>query len=744
MTLGLSDGTSLVLTGSGITVAGGQMTAGTITALTHANGGTNIETIAELSYSAVMFQSFLTPSVNGAGLLTSLFAGEDEVRGYSGADSLVGHAGDDTLYGFGGNDTLNGGDGTDFASYKFETGGLGVIANLATGTATDTFGATDTFISIEALIGSMNADTLTGDDGNNSFRAYMGNDTIHGGGGFDTLDFISSGDALRPSQAMYLGSSGVTVNLGTGIATDQFGNTDTFTSIEAVRGTNRVDVFIGNADNNQFRGLGGGDFINGGSGFDTMSYQSDAAFGGTGAVIVNLSASSVTVNGFTVAAGTARDGFGDTDTLTSIEAVRGTAGADYFYSGANVTAGGTASNTFFGLGGNDVFVGSGGQNADTVDYSLDVSFGATHGIRVNLSATTVQGGIATDTVEGSFGDIDRVFGIRNITGTQFADEIYGGGNANVLRGGNGNDYIFGGGDDDFIEGDGGADILDGGSGIDYANYTLGGSVPGAAGVYVDLANGFAQDNTGAYDTLSNIEGVYGTNELRAGTLSDVLIGNSGNNNFFGLGGQDYIVGGAGFDYIDVGSGANNIALGGADNDTLVGGADADFLYGNGGSDHLTGGAGDDWLFGGDFSGPAITGADTVLGGAGNDVMAVGSVGGSFALADGGSGNDTIYGGANANDLIRGGTGSDYLYGNTGADTYRFGAGDLVSGDVDTVFSFNAGDRLSFDTSYAGRISAIAGNNAGVAGVYLVDSGSSWIAWLPYQTVAQVNAEIVFA
>jgi hypothetical protein len=29
------------------------------------------------------------------------------------------------------------------------------------------------------------------------------------------------------------------------------------------------------------------------------------------------------------------------------------------------------------------------------------------------------------------------------------------------------------------------------------------------------------------------------------------------------------------------------------------------------------------------------------------------------------------------------------------------------------------------------------------GVYLAHTGSTWIAWLPYQTVATVNAELVF-
>jgi hypothetical protein len=54
-----------------------------------------------------------------------------------------------------------------------------------------------------------------------------------------------------------------------------------------------------------------------------------------------------------------------------------------------------------------------------------------------------------------------------------------------------------------------------------------------------------------------------------------------------------------------------------------------------------------------------------------------------------------------------------------------------------------GDRLSFALSYQNQISIAAGTNGGVSGVYLAHAGSTWIAWLPYQTVATVNAELVF-
>ncbi|MGL4634669.1 MAG: putative Ig domain-containing protein, partial [Beijerinckiaceae bacterium] len=289
-------------------------------------------------------------------------------------------------------------------------------------------------------------------------------------------------------------------------------------------------------------------------------------------------------------------------------------------------------------------------------------------------------------------------------------------NSDTLDGGAGDDSIFAQASSDLVFGGSGNDYVDGGSGSDTLN------------------------------------GGTGADSLIGGDGNDSMVGEAGNDVAFGGTGADMIIGGDGNDYL-VGDSDDDTISGGADRDIIVGGTGqdslsgndgVDFLYGNAGNDTLYGNDGDDWLFTGDYAGGSLTGdADMAFGGAGNDVIAVGDRGGRFALADGGSGNDTIYGGAGANDVIRGGSGSDYLYGITGADTYRFGVGDLEAGDVDSVFAFNAGDKLSFDTSFAGQIAVIAGNNAGVPGVYLASTGSTWLAWLPYQTVATATSMLVF-
>ena len=114
-------------------------------------------------------------------------------------------------------------------------------------------------------------------------------------------------DEIRYDQdAGQGGTAGVTVNLATGTATDGFGNTDTLSGIEAVRGTNQADSLTGGLAANDisgeyFYGLGGNDTISGGSGFDEVRYDQDASFGGALGVTVNL------------ATGTATDGFGNTE-----------------------------------------------------------------------------------------------------------------------------------------------------------------------------------------------------------------------------------------------------------------------------------------------------------------------------------------------------------------------------------------------------------------------------------------------
>ncbi|MBA1157927.1 calcium-binding protein [Microvirga mediterraneensis] len=116
-------------------------------------------------------------------------------------DLIIGGLGNDTLDGGFGNDTLNGGDGFDtvIVDYvdRFETGAYVNMANPSDpmnndGNATITGAGADTYISIEALVGTKFGDHFIGDAAKTVFTGGGGNDTIDGGGGGDVARFAGS------------------------------------------------------------------------------------------------------------------------------------------------------------------------------------------------------------------------------------------------------------------------------------------------------------------------------------------------------------------------------------------------------------------------------------------------------------------------------------------------------------------------------------------------------------------------
>ena len=169
-----------------------------------AGGGVDL-VYATLTYSAqtshvenVTLLGSLNSSITGNGLDNILTgnSGNNKLVGGGGSDTLYGNGGDDILDGGAGNDTLNGGNGIDTADYRSATSG--VTVNLAVAAAQNTSGAgTDTLISIENILGTSSADTLTGNVNANVFTAGGGNDSLNGGGGDDQLDAGGGNDYLN-------------------------------------------------------------------------------------------------------------------------------------------------------------------------------------------------------------------------------------------------------------------------------------------------------------------------------------------------------------------------------------------------------------------------------------------------------------------------------------------------------------------------------------------------------------------
>jgi len=298
---------------------------------------------------------------NGFDLFSLFLAGNDTIYGSDFDDDIIGgrNTGNDLIYAGGGsdfikadagNDTLFGGDGRD--TYSFietfwdGTAYRGANVNLATGRALDSWGGVDTISGIERLEGSRMADRFTGSDADEQFTGLRGNDTINGGGGVDMVRY--------DWDARWGGTFAVNVNLATGIATDGWGNTDRLLNIEDVLGSAGNDTIVGNSRDNLIIGDQGVDVINGGLGRDTVDFYSGVT---TNGAIVNLSLTMQQVQ---------NDGFGNRETLVSIENLWGTFLDDSFTGNgfANDLYGDAGSDTLSGGGGNDTL--NGGAGADTL------------------------------------------------------------------------------------------------------------------------------------------------------------------------------------------------------------------------------------------------------------------------------------------------------------------------------------------------------------------------------------------
>ena len=157
------------------------------------------------------------------------------IRGTAGRDTLVGTSLADTIFGDGDNDTIDGGAGID---------------------------------------------KMFGDTGNDTFLGGEGADTMDGGADVDTVSYAQS-------------SSGVKVNLATGVGYSGQAEGDTLISIENVTGSQHRDYLFGSEGRNMINGGSGNDIISaggendvviGGGGNDTLS-------GGSGSDIFGFSTS---------------------------------------------------------------------------------------------------------------------------------------------------------------------------------------------------------------------------------------------------------------------------------------------------------------------------------------------------------------------------------------------------------------------------------------------------------------------
>ncbi|QWG18005.1 FecR domain-containing protein [Bradyrhizobium sediminis] len=579
--------------------------------------------------------------------VAAVVANPGTIAGDNDGNTLTGTAGNDILQGFGGDDTIIGLTGLDRAVYTDATGGITV--DMAAWTVSGQGVGTDTLTDIEAIQGSnfidhYSAVGFTGISGVpgvpiglNTFEGMAGDDFIIG-------NVNVQGQALtRISYASATAAVTVDFAAGTAIGNASVGS-DHFTNVSGVIGSSFGDTLRGsdniNGSYESFEGRGGNDIIDGRGGYDLAVYSNDPAT--TLGITVNLAAGTVI--------GDASIG---TDTLDSVEAVRGTQFADtydarHFGSAGflnpatgNVGSYGTFNN-FDGQGGNDLIYGNGNTriqySQSTAAVTVDIELGTAHGTASGDLANT-----GTDTFSG----------VNAVMGSMFGDTLLGSAN---------NESFLGLAGDDFIDGRGGFDTAQYG----ILTFTTG-------GVSVDLVHGIvAGDASTGTDTLRSIEGVQGTNfndtfdatNFGAAGYLDPLLFNVGNNGtynqFEGWDGDDQITGNGNTTilYVNAGAGVTvDLAAG-----TAHGTASGDLA--NIGQDTITGGVNS--VVGSNF-GDVLLGSDNAPG--------------TIEQFNGLGGNDTLDG--------RGGT--DRLIGGGGADTFVYAAG--YGADTIADFHHSDGDRI---------------------------------------------------
>jgi Ca2+-binding RTX toxin-like protein len=335
--------------------------------------------------------------------------------------------------------------------------------------------------------------------------------------------------------------------------------------------------------------------------------------------------------------------------------------------------------------------------------------------------------------------------------------LNGDGGDDVLTGADTNDTLTGGDGNDRLVGAKGSDVMSGGAGNDTLVWNNGdGSdrINGDAGNDVTEVNG--SPTLGDVFTLDPEPG--GVKFQRTNLVPFTLDTATERFQVNGLGGNDSVTanpgvgaltlltvdGGAGDDTV-TGSDGPDLILGGDGNDVLSGGGGDDRVVGDRGSDALNGGAGDDTLVWNNGDGSDVINGDAgrddvevngaptagdlftvqpngarikfdrtnlvpfsldigssetthANGLGGDDTITVGNVGSYSVTAAGGSGNDTLTGGAS----------SDTFLGGSGNDTINPGGGlDFASGE-DGDDHVNVRDKTA-DMAFGG-----AGNDSVVA------------------------------
>ena len=555
---------------------------------------------------------------------------------------MVGSTAADTILVSSQHTRFDGGTGFDTVDYSTWGGGFSLALNSSSWvTATWNSGLTDQFRNVENITGSTSADTITGDELDNRLSGAGGDDILSGGAGNDTLDGGTGNDTLTGGVGndtfIVDSASDVVIERATDAGTDLVSSSVTFSAagtnqdgIEYITltGTSNINatgnalanILTGNSGNNVLDGGTGADAMTGGAGSDTYSVDnlSDSVIELSANAGTDLVLSSVTFS----AVGANQSGI-ENITLTGTSAIDATGNAL-----ANLLTGNTAANVLNGGDGNDTLIGglgndtlTGGAGADTfvlasydttgAQFDVITDFSISEGDRIDLGPngaasfaalsrmvlrTNASGdaylaaawgdtmqhltltGVSASSLTASQFIFDTSGTVRNITGSNGTDVLFGGLGNDTISGGDGMNFIAADAGDDILIGGNDTDLMDGGTGADTMTGYKGNDtyfVDNVGDIVVenDVAGGldlvrstisFSLTGTASAVEMGRLEGTANIN-LTGNSLDNSLTGNSGNNVLDGGSGNDVLSGAGGADTL----------IGGVGNDTLSGGIGAD-------------------------------------------------------------------------------------------------------------------------------------------------------------------------
>lgn len=367
----------------------------------------------------------------------------ENVNGTSDSELIQALGGNDWITPGTGSDTIDGGDGRDMVSFVNlpDTAGrtavqyrldLDLTAGRATTSGADVYELTNVervtgTIFADRIKGSADADELRGLGDYDWFVATTGADTYDGGTGADMVSYVdwqsaaAGGDVdplttngRPPSGAT---TTGVVVDLGNTANNTHLAAGHSYVGIERITGSGRADVFWGDGNENDFRGLGDYDWFVGstggreryfgGDGVDTVTY-----FRSTAGVTASLS-NGARVNGLETGYGT--DGDAARDLYFEIENLVGSNHADRL-------TGNSGRNTLMGLDGDDFLFGGagidmlkGGLGDDWLDGGAGSDYAVYDGNQTDYVLTKTSS--TTVTITGAEGTDSLV----NVEYFRFAD-----------------------------------------------------------------------------------------------------------------------------------------------------------------------------------------------------------------------------------------------------------------------------------------------------------------------------------